>query len=648
MCDNQNFESPNPLNMDQITNDDIKSLLDYFSKNTYGAKAEDLEANTILQRCISLMKLDYSLMVVQNNNGELSSHYPSQLPILEYENGSNQNLNSSQSAQRTTNTIYESIYDVQKIRDLFYRAKFARCRARFPIPVILYKGKYICRSSTLSGGPEIYGRSGLDYLFYGSGDTSSKPRTEDEVDVACESETVSSQSDWQLFDKVRSQDIKLLKKLNVGTIVDLMVEKKKVKFGMYVTSSEKVDKENRYSDFNIISLPYPGCEFFKDFRDNNFNAEGLIFDWSQEQCDATVNVPDNPLLAQLKIEWTNYKKWDLVTMTQNYMKYLLKYLQDNSSGILIHCISGWDRTPLYISMIRLSLWADGLIHQNLDERQILYLTIAYDWMLFGHHLCDRLDKGENIFFFCFYMLKHLIGHEFSIAPGRYKRKLADKVVEESVNRTDSDTQLELLLENELRGSNISLNSICSTVSSKSQEPNNWYHHSDEPNGNPANCGNSLDVRDNLALGASASPQARRTSPVTVPMGTRLKRTESSTTTSSIHSNHSTQSTQSTHSTGSWQVVTTTGSLRGSDSSSGGDMPFSHSSMCTVIDGDEWLQDGTAFPLPCRKDRLLKVREYFYGCYFQSIGCKNVRFGPDSSIGAIFGNIAEKVGFSQRT
>lgn len=41
-----------------------------------------------------------------------------------------------------------------------------------------------------------------------------------------------SNSDWPLFDHVRSQDIRLLKTLNVGTIVDFMVEKKKVKFGL--------------------------------------------------------------------------------------------------------------------------------------------------------------------------------------------------------------------------------------------------------------------------------------------------------------------------------------------------------------------------------------------------------------------------------
>ncbi len=34
---------------------------------------------------------------------------------------------------------------------------------------------------------------------------------------------------------------------------------------------------------------------------------------------------------------------------------MYNYLEDN--GVLVHCISGWDRTPLYISIIRLSLWA---------------------------------------------------------------------------------------------------------------------------------------------------------------------------------------------------------------------------------------------------------------------------------------------------
>lgn len=298
-----------------------------------------------------------------------------------------------------------------------------RCRARFPLPVILYRGKYICRSATLSGGPEIYGRSGFDYLFAPDTTPTVKSPSLDEEAYEAQ-ETIDepyveeSGSDWQLFDRVRNQDIKLLKTLNIGTIVDFMVEKKKVKFMVNVTSSEKVDKENRYQDFKIISLPYPGCEFFREFRDLNYSGEGLVFDWKQKNVDAECLVPDDPISSTLNINWKSYKDWDLVQMTQNYLKLMLKYLQDSSSGLLIHCISGWDRTPLFVSLLRLSLWADGAIHQSLSAMQILYFTIAYDWFLCGHKLVDRLEKGEEIFFFCFYALKYIMDDEFSIAGQR--------------------------------------------------------------------------------------------------------------------------------------------------------------------------------------------------------------------------------------
>ena len=74
-----------------------------------------------------------------------------------------------------------------------------------------------------------------------------------------------------------------------------------------VTSSEKVDKENRYSEFTIVSLPYPGCEFFKEYRNNNYVAKGLIFDWTQSHVDAVIGVPDDAISLQLKIDWEKYK-----------------------------------------------------------------------------------------------------------------------------------------------------------------------------------------------------------------------------------------------------------------------------------------------------------------------------------------------------
>ena len=40
-------------------------------------------------------------------------------------------------------------------------------------------------------------------------------------------------------------------------------------------------------------------------------------------------------------------------------------------------------------------------------------------MLCGHHLVDRLEKGEEIFFFCFYVLKYIMDDEFSIVGQRW-------------------------------------------------------------------------------------------------------------------------------------------------------------------------------------------------------------------------------------
>lgn len=488
-----------------ITRGDIQQLLLYFSKNTYRAKENDSVCQEVMNKCIDLVSLDYSHVVVNNTNGELSANYPSQLIIMEYEHGnrvtgdrgapglqqmtvnsplsvgSNSSVCNSMSLDaRSSGTIYENVYDANKLRDLFGKARSARCRARFPIPVIFFRGKHVCRSATLSGGPEIYGRSSYDYFF--SGEEASAT-----VEDLSEDEEPPTTRDWQLFDRVRSQDIRLLQTLNVGTIVDLMVEKKKVKFGMNVTSSEKVDKENRYSDFKIISLPYPGCEFFKEYRDNDYIAKGLVFDWNQTYVDATLGVPDDPIINQLKINWDKYKMWDLVKLTQNYIRLLLRYLVEQSTGILVHCISGWDRTPLFVSLLRLSLWADGAIHQSLNPHQILYFTIAYDWMLFGHNLEDRLSKGEDIFFFCFYIIKHLIGDEFSVI----RNKLSSKHMGGStVLRTDSDSHLEGVLfepdgQVSSQGSNVSLNSSWSSISSKSQEapPALFGSCNDDTNGN---------------------------------------------------------------------------------------------------------------------------------------------------------------------
>ncbi|XP_029456985.1 myotubularin-related protein 14 isoform X2 [Rhinatrema bivittatum] len=383
----------------------LNELLEEFSRAQYRAKDGGPKVENIEKRCLELFGKDYCYSLIQNMNGELCGHYPRQIVVMEYE------------STEQDKDMFESTMQVSRLQDLVNRSKMARCRGRFVCPVILFKGKHICRSATLAGWGELYGRTGYNYIFSGGSDDA----WADTEEIAEDTASVRN-GDSQLFDKVRGHDIKLLRYLSVRYICDLMVENKKVKFGLNVTSSEKVDKAQRYADFTLLSIPYPGCEFFKDYKDRDYSAEGLIFNWKQDYVDAPLSIPVS-LTRSLNIDWDEYQCWDLVKQTQNYLKLLIHIVNsDDDSGLLVHCISGWDRTPLFVSLLRLSLWADKMIHPSLEPAEILYLTVAYDWFFFGHMLADRLSKGEEIFFFCFNFLKHIASEEFSACGRKARRK----------------------------------------------------------------------------------------------------------------------------------------------------------------------------------------------------------------------------------
>ncbi|XP_058815707.1 myotubularin-related protein 14-like isoform X1 [Topomyia yanbarensis] len=750
--------------MSEILQQDIQQLLEYFAKNLYRAKECEV-GDEIVQRCSVLMRMDYTVTELTNPNGELSAHYPAKLLIPEQETKANVSLStvspatiterrprsnaspqsigsdavtdSARNAANRDQVIVDGRIDAQRLRYLILRARLARCRARFPLPVILYKGKYICRSATLSGGPEIYGRSGLEYFAYAAEATLPEPGDEAYEAQEDSSSDESDSKDWPLFGRLRRKDIRLLKALNVGTIIDFMVENKKVKFWLNVTSSEKVDKENRYSFFKILALPYPGCEFFREYRDNDCRGEGLIFDWNQSYVDAGIRVPDDAVTAELNIDWHNYKQWDLVKLTQNYLRLLLKYLQENNSGLLVHCISGWDRTPLFVSLLRISLWADGAVHQSLSASQMLYFTIAYDWLLFGHNLPDRLNKGEVIFYFCFYILKYIVDDEFSVLTHRTRSHHSSGSSSIGVIRTDSESMLDgLLFDGESRGSSISLNSTCSFTSGRSSSihdtqtcvstgigltndgasnsiaitgRNNGANRNSGTSGgatngdegiNSFNGNNGFSSHSNdssSSIGCMShdssnhniqwSPKAKRTSPVTVPSAERLLRQR--------------QESTSSLSVGSWQMITCTGSYRSAESvnemqshlqpnpafacpnhlqrqqTQGHQQPHSthpqshqqqhhlnpgsgppgastpnanqhHSqetSCCTVIDGEYFPNRVDLYAL--RREKLTQLRTLFYNCYFSTIAFK-FNSGPDSALGSLLGNFAEKVGLASRT
>lgn len=346
-----------------ITNEDIGQVLKAFQEKAFKSGEYRAKDEKIQYMCLNLFNYDYKpdeLIIINNNESDLSSSYPPKIIV-----------------PRTK----AFPIDTERLRNLFMKAKYARCRCRFPVPVILYNNKYVCRSATLSHCIEIYSRQSYASFFRTGEDeqiqdlaTEINEMNLDSLEVSPNFDIIDGKShiandkiansnprndnnksngyfsafkqDYShTVNEARAQDILLLNYLNVKHIIDLMVEMKKVKYGIYVASSEKADKLKRYRDFNINVLPYPGCEFFKFYRDNNYQAEGLVYDWGQAFVDADLNIFENDLLNGLNIDFKNYKKWDLNDLTLNYLKLILRYLAEPSNeSILLHCISGWDRT----------------------------------------------------------------------------------------------------------------------------------------------------------------------------------------------------------------------------------------------------------------------------------------------------------------
>uniref|UniRef100_A0A8K9VFW0 Myotubularin related protein 14 n=1 Tax=Oncorhynchus mykiss TaxID=8022 RepID=A0A8K9VFW0_ONCMY len=611
--------------------EEIEDLIDLFSKTQYRAKEVTPRVETIEKRCLELFGRDYKYSVIHNANGEVCGHYPRQMVFLEYE------------CTELHKDGFESTVQITKLQDLVNRSKMARCRGRFVCPVILYNGKHICRSSTLAGWGELYGRTGYNYIFSGGIDDTWGAESEPEVPE----DDSASNGDSQLFDKVRGLDIKLLRYLSVRYICDLMVENKKVKFGLNVTSSEKVDKAQRYADFTLLSVPYPGCEFFKDYKDRDYTAEGLVFNWNQDFVDAPLTIPVC-FTKNLNIDWSKYQSWDLVQQTQNYLKLLLHIINsDDESGLLVHCISGWDRTPLFVSLLRLSLWADGAVHASLEPAEILYLTIAYDWFLFGHMLPDRLSKGEEIFFFCFNFLKHIVSEKFS-AMKKPRRK--------NSHFKDTDFTVDDLchLKSRDRGSVTSLSSDFSLIT-------------EDVGGATCLTNDAVDLFSGQRKGHNSSPQTvlwNRPNP----LQERLAHPLSQETKSSSSSSSNQSETGFTHAGsspmsvpgrrlaaeyarsgsslsmdyGSWQIVSGCGSIH--DRGQFLPIPTATNDFPPPFIFQDEGPSGRICPSPSeRQARLETVREVFLAAYSSTVGLKSSAPSPSGAISGLLEQFARGVG-----
>ncbi|TMW40780.1 hypothetical protein DOY81_014140, partial [Sarcophaga bullata] len=139
---------------------------------------------------------------------------PPQHPIASTSNSISNNT--------ANNTIYEDLYDVNKVRELITMAKYARCRQRFAVPVIMYRGKYICRSATISINAETYGRKAVDYAYDCINGTNYSERANhvaddennDNGEDSLMNPSLNGQSPFSILKKYIKSDIQLLKHPN--------------------------------------------------------------------------------------------------------------------------------------------------------------------------------------------------------------------------------------------------------------------------------------------------------------------------------------------------------------------------------------------------------------------------------------------------
>uniref|UniRef100_A0A1I8JHC6 Myotubularin phosphatase domain-containing protein n=1 Tax=Macrostomum lignano TaxID=282301 RepID=A0A1I8JHC6_9PLAT len=258
----------------------------------------------------------------------------------------------------------------RRLSDLCCSAAGARVRGRLPLPALICQGRLLCRSATLSA--------------------------------------------WPTGEEARGSDKILLDSLCVSHIVDLTTESRpllvpgtQVRVPLWTAELWL----SCYADFRRLHLPYPGCDFFSNWP--AVDGAPLRYDWTGQA--ATLRLNGRLPSCAAAIAWQEYRSWDLDRLTANYLLIMLGYLTESGlaemagrrrrwRGLLLHCLSGWDRTPLFVSLIRLLLWSEGLAHASLSPSEILRLCLGYDWFLWGHRLPDRLAKGQRILEYCFHFV----------------------------------------------------------------------------------------------------------------------------------------------------------------------------------------------------------------------------------------------------
>jgi len=300
--------------------------------------------------CVSLMERDEPLSLLDNTDGQLCPSYPLQIALF-----------------------HPLLSNPSKVHEAVMNAKYARYRQRVAVPAFTFRGRLVCRSAAPSA---------LQYI---------------QASLPCE---VDAQQHYR-------HDRQLLDTYSVHYLLNMMTEVTVQEDGLECCVADQIASREIYCShpLNLCVLPYPGVKLFKEWKQSKCNE--VEYDW--RKCEAQLEVPQT---LQPDHEWLHHQSWDLQTLTQKYFSFMVSLLAQG--GLLIHCRSGWDRTPLWISLLRISLWADGELHPSLSASEIVYLAVSYDWLLFGHQFGRRQRNGEAIMLFAFHFLSAIHSNEYSI------------------------------------------------------------------------------------------------------------------------------------------------------------------------------------------------------------------------------------------
>ncbi|XP_035213023.1 myotubularin-related protein 14-like [Stegodyphus dumicola] len=381
----------------------VAAIFERAASHRYDPAVYNEEDERAFECCRILFSKDYNCQVVSNCENR-SAHYPAKLIIPVKENtgiAEQEPIPGQQSSDDSSRSFQAGLYE-----NMFKSSQACRMNKRFPVPTILWNGKYLSRTGSLdvlSVATDMdetlkqEGSQASDFIF--------------QINIAT---AAFFMRNMKFFSEIK-MDVALLEYLDVNYICDLRVRDTSKSFPNFADSCEAYQKY--YVGFTTVHMPYPGIGYFRKYH--NLRRPKLL------SCDLDKVSPPRYELALADIDCTTlfqtdlkkYERWSLHDITLNYLLVLQTYLTSDTlprRGILLHCIAGQDRTPLFVTLLRLSFWADDLMHESLNPLEMLYLTVTYDWYMFGHDLTECLDKGYEIMHFCYNMLDRISSDRFSV------------------------------------------------------------------------------------------------------------------------------------------------------------------------------------------------------------------------------------------